>query len=393
MGLSRFQGSVKQNNQDKQVYVQSLREEFKAVNPNIDTIDLEHLVDAFKDADPDMDKKVPFDRLASLVSDANLDSIPAHELRNFLRAKDSKMNFITPNILNDILLEVKRHEAENDPGFTRNLAKTCSVKVVKKRNQNTDKIDAFYDRDEVRAFAKWINLKLKGKNIADHVLPIDPEDPDKFFAAMTDGIVLCLMLQLASENLIDDRAINPHKSKSGSEMMIFKKIENLNLAINTAKSIGCNTVNQDPTFIMDMNPTMCLGLVWQIIRAGILIKINLNDNPYLMNLAYEGETKEDLLKLSQEELLLRWVNYHLERNENYTGNPIRNFSSDIKDSVAYQYLMEEIQPKNPNLGLKADPSRADLLDRAEDTLQMADKLDCRVFIEPINIVKSLSVQK
>jgi len=61
----------------------------------------------------------------------------------------------------------------------------------------------------------------------------------------------------------------------------------LNLAINTATGIGCNTINQKPTFIMEKNETIVLGLVWQIIRAGLLIKISLNDNPNLMRLAYE----------------------------------------------------------------------------------------------------------
>ena len=116
-----------------------------------------------------------------------------------------------------------------------------------------------------------------------------------------------------------------------------------------------------------------------------MTKISLNENPYLMCLAREGETIEDLRKLSPEELLLRWVNYQLEQNENYEGGPISNFSRDIKDSVAYQYLMEQIQPKNT--GLVANPSEKDLHDRAENTLQMADRIDCREFVTPADIVK------
>jgi plastin-2 len=41
----------------------------------------------------------------------------------------------------------------------------------------------------------------------------------------------------------------------------------------------------------------------------------------------EGESLEDLMKLSPEELLLRWANYHL---ENAGCNKISNFSTDIK---------------------------------------------------------------
>lgn len=49
----------------------------------------------------------------------------------------------------------------------------------------------------------------------------------------------------------------------------------------------------------------------------------------LAALLREGETLEDLMKLSPEELLLRWANFHL---ENAGWQKINNFSSDIKVS-------------------------------------------------------------
>ena len=50
----------------------------------------------------------------------------------------------------------------------------------------------------------------------------------------------------------------------------------------------------------------------------------------LIALLRDGESLEDLMKLSPEELLLRWANYHLE--EAGCGK-INNFSSDIKVSA------------------------------------------------------------
>lgn len=47
----------------------------------------------------------------------------------------------------------------------------------------------------------------------------------------------------------------------------------------------------------------------------------------LAALLREGETLEDLMKLSPEELLLRWANFHL---ENAGWHKINNFSSEIK---------------------------------------------------------------
>ena len=49
--------------------------------------------------------------------------------------------------------------------------------------------------------------------------------------------------------------------------------------------------------------------------------------PALIALLREGENLEDLMKLSPEDLLLRWANYHL---ENAGCTKISNFSTDIK---------------------------------------------------------------
>ena len=53
-----------------------------------------------------------------------------------------------------------------------------------------------------------------------------------------------------------------------------------------------------------------------------------------------SESFEDLMNLSPEELLLRWVNYHLSRSD----RRINNFSGDIKDSEAYILLLSQIAP-------------------------------------------------
>ena len=56
----------------------------------------------------------------------------------------------------------------------------------------------------------------------------------------------------------------------------------------------------------------------------------------LMALLRDGESLEDLMKLSPEELLLRWANYHLEA----AGCPkINNFSSDIKVRLTHTPYM------------------------------------------------------
>jgi len=56
----------------------------------------------------------------------------------------------------------------------------------------------------------------------------------------------------------------------------------------------------------------------------------------------DGETLDDLMLLSPEQLLIRWVNYHLKRAG--CQRQITNFTSDIKDSVAYTHLLQQIAP-------------------------------------------------
>ena len=100
----------------------------------------------------------------------------------------------------------------------------------------------------------------------------------------------------------------------------------------------------------------------------------------------DGETKEDLLKLTKEELLLRWVNYHLARSA-YSGREVKNFSGDIKDSMAYIYLLKQIAPSNYQPPITLSPlSESDNLKRAERMLDEAEKLKAREFVTANDVV-------
>ena len=60
---------------------------------------------------------------------------------------------------------------------------------------------------------------------------------------------------------ISPEAINLHPSTT------YHKIQNLNLGISSAKSIGCTVINVRPEFIMEKREHIVLGLIWQIIRV------------------------------------------------------------------------------------------------------------------------------
>jgi hypothetical protein len=66
------------------------------------------------------------------------------------------------------------------------------------------------------------------------------------------------------------------------------------------------------------------------LQIGLFREIDLVHVPGLFRLLKEGETLDDLRKLSPEQILIRWVNYHLERAG--VQRRLNNFTSDVTDS-------------------------------------------------------------
>ena len=91
--------------------------------------------------------------------------------------------------------------------------------------------------------------------------------------------------------------------------------ENLTLAINSAKAIGCVVIGIDSHTLNSSQGKkwLVLGLVWQLIKMYLFKQITISQVPGLVNLLREGETLADLMKMSPEEILLRWVNHQLEK--------------------------------------------------------------------------------
>ncbi|KFQ98835.1 Plastin-1, partial [Opisthocomus hoazin] len=239
-----------------------------------------------------------------------------------------------------------------------------------------------YSEEEKVAFVNWINKALQDDPDCKHLLPMNPSDAS-LFKSLADGILLCKMINFSQPDTIDERAINKKK------LTPFTVSENLNLALNSASAIGCTVVNIGSQDLQEGKPHLVLGLLWQIIKVGLFADIEISRNEALIALLSEGEELDQLMKLSPEEVLLRWVNYHL---ANAGWQKINNFSHDIKDSRAYYHLLNQIAPKGDNfdeLPVTIDFSgfhdKNDLR-RAEYMLQQADKLGCRQFVTPADVV-------
>ena len=221
-----------------------------------------------------------------------------------------------------------------------------------------------FSEEERTAYVKVINSSLADDPICKKYLPIEP-DSNEVFDRIKDGVLLCKLINKAQEGTIDERVINKKEN-----MNIFQQVENLNLAISAAKSIGLNCIGLNYDSIMDgKNYIMVLGLMWQVVKLVVMRNIQLKHHPELIRLLNPGEQLSDLLKLSPEQLLLRWFNYHL-KQAGY-DKPIKNFSGDVKDSEKYTILLNQL---NKSLCDKSALNESDLKKRAKKVIDNSKKL-------------------
>uniref|UniRef100_H3ASG2 Plastin 1 n=1 Tax=Latimeria chalumnae TaxID=7897 RepID=H3ASG2_LATCH len=340
--------------------------------------ELEDLREAFNKIDIDNSGYVSDYELQDLFKEANL-PLPGYKVREIVEKiiaaadnnKDGKISF---EEFVSVFQELKSKE----------ISKTFRMLINRKEGitaiGGTSAISSegtqhSYSEEEKVAFVNWINKALEGDPDCKHVVPMDPTN-ESFFKSVGDGILLCKMINLSQPDTIDERVINKKK------LTPFTISENLNLALNSASAIGCTVVNIGSLDLKEGRPHLVLGLLWQIIKVGLFAEIELSKNEALIALLGEGEDLEQLLKLSPEELLLRWVNYHL---DNAGWEKISNFSSDIMDSKAYYHLLNQIAPKGDNIDEIFLQERDDLK-RAEYMLEEAEKLGCKQFVTPKDVV-------
>ncbi|EGG17320.1 actin bundling protein [Cavenderia fasciculata] len=271
----------------------------------------------------------------------------------------------------------KKSTAASSPSFANVVKKVGQVNTIGGYSGSTSSGTTHsYSDDETHAFIDWINNCLgKDADLKDR-LPI-PEDGEAFFKACYDGLLLCKLINDSVPETIDERVLNK------KNLNTFRVNENQVLCVNSAKAIGCSTVNIGAADLMEGRAHLIMGLVWQIIKIGLFAKINLTNHPELYRLLQDGETIEDLLRLPVEEILLRWFNYHLAA----AGHPrrVKNFTGDIKDSENYTVLLKQIAPKDAGVDTRALQEN-NLEKRAGLVLENADKLGCRKFLKARDIV-------
>ncbi|KAF9733146.1 Fimbrin, actin-bundling protein [Paraphaeosphaeria minitans] len=235
------------------------------------------------------------------------------------------------------------------------------------------------NEDERTEFTRHINAVLAGDPDIGHRLPF-PTDTFEMFDECKDGLVLSKLINDSVPDTIDERVLN-RPGKKIKTLNAFHMTENNNIVIESAKGIGCSVVNIGSGDIIEVREHLILGLIWQIIRRGLLGKIDIKLHPELYRLLEDDETLEQFLRLPPEQILLRWFNYHL-KNAKW-NRKVTNFSTDVKDGENYTVLLNQLKP---DICSRSPLQTHDLHQRAEQVLQNADALGCRKFLTPASLV-------
>ncbi|XP_068667953.1 fimbrin-5-like [Aristolochia californica] len=229
---------------------------------------------------------------------------------------------------------------------------------------------------ENASYVAHINTYLGDDPFLKSYLPLDPAKNDLFELAK-DGVLLCKLINVAVPGTIDERAINTKRVLNP-----WERNENHTLCLNSAKAIGCTVVNIGTQDLVEGRPHLLLGLISQIIKIQLLADLSLKKTPQLVELVDDSKDVEELMTLAPEKVLLRWMNFHLEK-AGYK-KPVTNFSSDLKDGEAYAFLLNVLAPEHCRPGTldTSDPT-----ERAKLVIEHAERMDCKRYLTPKDIVE------
>ncbi|KAK5577548.1 hypothetical protein RB653_002491 [Dictyostelium firmibasis] len=287
---------------------------------------------------------------------------------NTLNRGSKKMD--PPSITQEVLASAKISKKDN---------------VLINANAEDGSVHTFSEEEKV-AYSKFITERLLDQeDVLSNYIPIDPST-EQLFVNCTDGVLLNKLM----ESLFSTQ-VNLKGLCIKNKMNPFEMIQNQNIVIKNAIEVGCIIVNIGAQDLMNATPYLVLGVIWQIIKQGLLSKVNQNANEILEILFEEDSVKEvDNTQTNQqsdehsaEEILLRWVNYHLEKEG--CERRISNFSEDIQDSVVYSHLFHQLVPIEFENLVSTIHSESNLFSRAELITKACEKIGVKCFLTPSDI--------
>ncbi|CAD6195459.1 unnamed protein product [Caenorhabditis auriculariae] len=299
--------------------------------------------------------------------------VPGYKMRELLDKHFANDGQVDIHKFNQLFNELDTQKHQETNRWKERIGTVSGAYQVSSEKQDNT-VHTIRVEEEV-AFSNWINSNLSDDSDLKRLLPVNPQGGE-LYTKIQDGLIICKLINLAVPGTIDERAINK------KNLNTYTKLENLTLALCSAQAIGCNIINIDNVDLSKGTSHLVLGLLWQIIRIGLFNQIDLQHCPGLFRLLREGETLEDLRRLSPEEILVRWVNYHLEKAG--IQRRLNNFTTDIVDSEIYTHLLHQIAPNGSGVTLSPLGVQGNV-HRAGAMLDEADKLDCREFVTPTDV--------
>ena len=344
------------------------------VKKNLSEGEITALLECFKSLDTDGSGKVNKKELLSL-------SINEEEAKSLAKLLD-KLDLDGDGELSfgEFLLLLVAQKKEDSPAAESTVTTTKAGKEVVETLSGSSKHT--YAVEERECFSRVINLSLEKDEECKGLIPIDV-DSDDLFKAVNNGILLCKLVNIATPGTVDERVINIKKN-----LNIFQIKENLNLALASIRGIGLKVIGVDAELIMKNSETLILGLLWQLIKIILVKDINLKHVPELARLVDEdnGEELTDLLKLPAEDILVRWVNYHLKNAG--SDRKITKIGKQMADSVVYATVLHQLD--NSCVDPKAVEAEEDLKKRGKMILKAATKFGISPLIGATDIVSGNS---
>ncbi|KAJ1542624.1 phospholipid scramblase 1, partial [Cladochytrium tenue] len=261
-----------------------------------------------------------------------------------------------------------------------------------KFNFNKSEAQHFWSEAEAVSYVHWINERLEGDSLVGSKIPIPPNGA-ALFAALWDGLLLARLVQLARPESIDWEKFDP------APRLQIQAAENIRHALEGAARTGVRIHNVGPDDIIKRTPHLCLGLIWQIIKIGLLSNVAIGTNlvsdshedlPGVLRRARmatgdsEGRPPPANATSAAERALLGWLNAAAAA----TGCPVtaRNFGADLADGVVLAHAVEFVDGGRNGTEARALLGAADGGEapeerraRAERVLEAAGRIGCRHF--------------
>ena len=172
------------------------------IKKNFNPAEISELIRVFKFYDTDKNETMDKKEFKQVCIDLGHRDITDEQVQTMLNEVDLNSDGVI--CFSEFLLMFSKLKNKNEKLFTQVVSSKAGD-----MNQNVDGsgFTHSYLVEEKEVFARALNHHLEGDKDVAHYLPVNIENDD-FFFILSDGIILCKLVNLVQENTIDMRAVN-----------------------------------------------------------------------------------------------------------------------------------------------------------------------------------------